>query len=93
MLSKTTSKMGGPFERLAKAGIPDSVIEALRCVTKLNDDENYVAFIERAATNPIAKAVKIADLGDNMNVLRPTELRDNNVERLHKYHASWKRLT
>ncbi|MBK8891316.1 MAG: GTP pyrophosphokinase [Dechloromonas sp.] len=84
---------GWTFERLAKAGIPDSVIEALRCVTRLSGDENYVAFIERAATNPIAKAVKIADLEDNMNVLRLAELRDKDVERLHKYHASWKRLT
>ena len=84
---------GWTFERLAKAGIPDSVIEALHCVTKLSDDENYAAFIERAATNPVAKAVKIADLEDNMNLLRLAELRDKDVERLHKYHASWKRLT
>ena len=84
---------GWTFERLGKAGIPESVIEAVHCVTKLTDDEDYVAFIERAATNPIAKAVTIADLEDIMNLLRLDELLDKDVERLHKYHVSWKRLS
>lgn len=84
---------GWTFERLGKAGIPESVSEAVHCVTKLTDDEDYVAFIERAATNPISKAVKIADLEDIMNLLRLDELLDKDVERLHKYHVSWKRLS
>jgi len=28
-----------------------------------------------------------------MNLLRLDELLDKDVERLHKYHASWKRLS
>jgi (p)ppGpp synthase/HD superfamily hydrolase len=84
---------GWTFERLGDLGIPEAVIEALRCVTKLADDEDYAAFIERAASNPIATQVKRADLEDNMNVLRLSELRDKDVERLRKYHQSWKRLS
>ena len=84
---------GWTFERLGKAGIPESVIDALRCVTKLTDDEDYAAFIERAATNPLARAVKLVDLEDNMNLLRLGELLDKDVERLRKYHRSWLRLS
>ena len=84
---------GWTFERLGMAGIPESVIEALRCVTRLADDEDYAAFIERAAANPLARAVKLADLEDNMNLLRLGELLDKDVERLRKYHRSWLRLS
>jgi hypothetical protein len=84
---------GWTFERLATAGIPESVIDALRCVTKLADDEDYAAFIERAATHPLARAVKLVDLEDNMDLLRLGELRDEDLERLRKYHRSWLRLS
>ena len=83
---------GWTFERLAEEGIPVSVIDALRCVTKLTEDEDYTAFIHRAASNPIAKAVKLADLEDNMNVMRIAELTDKDVKRLRKYHAHWQWL-
>jgi len=68
------------------------VIDALRCVTKLHEDEDYTLFIERAASNSIAKAVKLADLEDNMNILRIADLSDKDVKRLRKYHTHWKWL-
>ena len=40
-------------------------VEALRCVTKLSDDEPYDVFIGRVKTNPLAFAVKINDLTNN----------------------------
>ena len=85
---------GYTFEFLAKEGIPDVVIEALRCVTKTDEeerlkDEAYESFIRRAAANPIAKAVKLADLEDNMNMLRITDLKVEDITRLTRYHASW----
>jgi (p)ppGpp synthase/HD superfamily hydrolase len=83
---------GWTFERLADEGIPESVIAALRCVTKVTEDEDYTAFIHRAASNPLAKAVKLADLEDNMNVLRIADLSDKDVKRLRKYHSHWKWL-
>ncbi len=89
---------GYTFEFLAKEGIPETVIAALRCVTKTDEEEQlgdaaYADFIRRAATNPIAKAVKLADLEDNMNVLRIADLTDKDVIRLKKYHANWLWLT
>ena len=82
-------KDGWTFDRLRSEGIPDAVISALRCVTKVSADEDYTAFIKRAASNPIARKVKIADLEDNMNMLRISHLRDKDVLRLQKYHTHW----
>ena len=40
------------FEMLEEEGFPSGVIEALRCVTKLSEDEDYDHFIARVLTNP-----------------------------------------
>ena len=50
------------FETLAEEGFSKEVIDALRCVTKLSENENYDDFIERIKKNPLAVAVKINDL-------------------------------
>lgn len=83
---------GYTFERLRDEGIPPSVIDALRCVTKLAEDEDYTEFIHRAAANPVAKAVKLADLEDNMNILRIATITDRDIARLCKYHVHWHML-
>lgn len=80
------------FERLREAGFSAEVLEAVNCVTN-RSGENYEQFIERAAGNPIARQVKIADLEDNMNVLRIGEINLKELERLEKYHKSWRYLT
>lgn len=70
------------FERLErKEMFSPVVIKALRLVTKDKGDDHegfgrYAAFVKRAAGNPISRAVKIADLKDNMDLARiahPTE--------------------
>ena len=83
---------GWTFDKLLAEGIPQVVVDALKCVTKTHEDEDYTAFIHRAAANPIAKKVKIADLEDNMNMLRFKSLSDKDLERLKKYHLHWKML-
>lgn len=70
------------FEQLLSEGFPQYIIDALRCITKLSEDESYDHFIERVKTNPLAKAVKINDLTDNMDVRRYKELTDCDVARL-----------
>ena len=47
------------FDALLAEGFPVHIIDALRCVTKLSDNEHYDEFIERVKTNPLAVAVKI----------------------------------
>ena len=49
------------FEALEAEGFSKEVIDALRCVTKVSEKENYDDFIDRVRKNPLAVAVKIND--------------------------------
>lgn len=81
------------FERLEAEGFSPEVIAALRCVTKTSENENYDDFIDRVKKNPLAVAVKINDLTDNMDIRRLPYLSDKDVKRLKKYLKAYKRLT
>ena len=81
------------FERLEAEGFSQEVINALRCVTKTSENENYDDFIDRVKKNPLAIAVKINDLTDNMDIRRLPYLSDKDVKRLKKYLKAYKRLT
>jgi (p)ppGpp synthase/HD superfamily hydrolase len=80
------------FDALLAEGFPGHIVDALRCVTKLSDDEPYESFINRVKTNPLAVAVKINDLTDNMDIRRLPYLSDKDVKRLKKYLKAYKRL-
>lgn len=80
------------FEKLAEEGFSHEIIAALRCVTKLSENENYDDFIERVKKNPLATAVKINDLSDNMDIRRLPYLSDKDVKRLKKYLKAYKKL-
>lgn len=84
---------GWTFEMLEAEGFSREVIEALKCVTKLSENENYDDFIERVKKNPLAVAVKINDLTDNMDIRRLPYLSDKDVKRLKKYLKAYKKLT
>lgn len=81
------------FEMLADEGFSNEIIDALRCVTKLSDSEPYDKFIARVKTNPLAVAVKLNDLSDNMDIRRLPYLSDKDVKRLKKYLKAYKQLT
>ena len=80
------------FDMLLAEGFPMHIIDALRCVTKLSDNEPYDAFIQRVKTNPLAVAVKINDLTDNMDIRRLQGITDRDVERLRKYFIAYQEL-
>ena len=80
------------FAQLAAEGFSQEVIDALQCVTKLSENENYDDFIERGKKNPLATAVKINDLSDNMDIRRLPYLSDKDVKRLKKYLKAYKKL-
>ena len=80
------------FEALEAEGFSPEIIAALRCVTKLSENENYDDFIERVKKNPLAVAVKINDLSDNMDIRRLPYLSDKDVKRLKKYLKAYKKL-
>ena len=81
------------FEMLEKEGIPKDVMDALRCVTKLSEDEDYDHFIARVKTNPLAVKVKLNDLKDNMDITRLEEVTEKDLARLNKYIRAYRQLT
>ena len=80
------------FAQLAAEGFSPEIIEALKCLTKLSDTEPYDKFIKRVKTNPLAIAVKLNDLTDNMDIRRLPYLSDKDVKRLKKYLKAYKQL-
>jgi len=72
------------FEYLIKEGFTTEVIEALRALTK-QENEQYSDFIQRVKENPLATKVKIADLKDNSNLDRIQNPTEKDLERVKKY--------
>ena len=56
------------------------------------EGESYDLFIERVKDNPIALKVKMADLRDNMDILRLPVLTEKDLQRIAKYHKAYKYL-
>jgi len=81
------------FEDLRREGFSKTVIDALTCVTKISDDEDYEEFTNRIAKNRLAVIVKINDLSDNMDVRRFDVIREKDIQRLNKYLRAYRRLT
>lgn len=73
------------FEMLEAEGFSSEVIAALKCVTKISEDEDYDYFIDRVLTNRLAVRVKLYDLEDNLDVSRLDSLTDADVARCKKY--------
>jgi GTP diphosphokinase / guanosine-3',5'-bis(diphosphate) 3'-diphosphatase len=76
---------------LAYEGFPASVIEAVGALTKRiidGSEEPYEEFIRRAAQNPIARLVKLADLEGNMDPSRIAQPSEKDYRRVQKYKAA-----
>lgn len=65
-----------------------SVVNAVIKLTK-SKFETYDHYIQCLSSNWMARAVKIADLQDNMDVSRLPELKEKDIIRLKKYHKSY----
>ena len=81
------------FDALREEGFSETIIEALKTVTKHSDDEDYDEFVQRSLKNEIGRKVKIADLRDNLDVTRVGELTEKDIERINKYKRALKTLT
>lgn len=72
-------------------GFPPAVVDAVCALTKRivdGTEEPYEEFIRRAALNPIARLVKLADLEDNMDLSRIAQPTAKDYARLEKYTAA-----
>lgn len=80
------------LDRLRQEGFTEEIVEAIDHLTRRKEQETYEAFVERAAQNPLARRVKLADLEDNMDLKRYKQLTAKDQERLARYHRAWVRL-
>jgi (p)ppGpp synthase/HD superfamily hydrolase len=80
------------FDDLRSEGLSETVIEAVAALTK-QDSESYETYLKRVAANPIAKAVKLADLKHNMDTSRLTVIDDKARARLGKYKIAFALLS
>lgn len=93
VLHDVVEDSGWTFEMLEAEGFSAEIIAALRYLTKLSANEPYDKFITRIKDNPLAVAVKLNDLSDNMDIRRLPYLSDKDVKRLKKYLKAYKQLT
>lgn len=75
------------LDQLRDAGFPEAVVAAVDALTR-RADEPYEDALARAAANPLARAVKRADLEDNLDVRRLGEIAPRDVERLERYRRA-----
>ena len=80
------------FEDLENEGFSKEVIDALKCVTKISEDEDYAEFIIRVKINPLAVKVKLNDLTDNLDIKRMPEVLESDLKRLNKYLRAYNEL-
>ena len=76
---------------LRKEGFSEGVLEVVECLTR-REKEGYEEFIGRVQLNPAARNIKIADLEDNMDIMRIRDPNGKDWERMKKYHQAWRRL-
>lgn len=57
------------------------------------EGEDYMHYIKRAASHPISKAVKKADLEHNSKIFRMKGLRQKDMDRLQKYFTAYQYLS
>jgi (p)ppGpp synthase/HD superfamily hydrolase len=80
------------FEELKRDGFPDSVLAALDCLTK-REEEDYEEFVKRSESNVLARSIKLADLEDNMDLRRLSAVTEQDKQRLEKYVKAWRKLS
>ena len=80
------------LDQLRKEGFPQEVVDAVDALTK-REGETRVDAGRRAAINEIARAVKLADVNDNMRLTRITDPTAKDLARLEEYEAVKQILT
>ena len=76
---------------LRRKGYPRAVARAVDLLTR-REGEAYEAFIRRLKPDPVARAVKLADLRDNMDLGRIPHPGPRDHERLKRYRKALKEL-
>ena len=79
------------FADLKDMGYPAAVLEALTLLT--HDDETpYLDYVANIKNDPIARAVKLADLRHNSDLTRLDRVDEKALERVEKYRKAMELL-
>lgn len=92
LLHDVVEHSGISREDLRAEGFDGEVIEAVALLTK-NPDQSYTDYVTRLAHNSLARAVKLSDLEDNMDLKRIASLSEADNKLLQKYHWAWQFLS
>lgn len=79
------------FARLTMEGFSPDVLAGLAAVTK-QEGEPYDMFVRRAGENGLGRAVKMADIQDNLDLSRMAHPTAQDFARLTKYRAALSQL-
>ena len=80
------------FDDLAGMGFPREVIEVLKLLTH-DADEPYMDYVARIKPHPVARRVKLADLGHNSDLSRLDTASEYALKRNEKYKKAIAFLT
>lgn len=80
------------IDNLAAMGFSSQILDAIKLMTHA-DNVPYMDYIAKIKTNPIAKAVKLADLTHNSDITRMDVVDENSIARVAKYAKAIKLLT
>jgi guanosine-3',5'-bis(diphosphate) 3'-pyrophosphohydrolase len=72
------------FSDLLAEGFSQEIVEAIEALTK-REGEDRVSAAKRAAANPLARMVKLADVADNSDLSRIPQPSQADLERLEQY--------
>lgn len=75
------------FEQLSEAGFSDEIISAIKLMTH-DDSVPYMEYVRKIKANPIAAAVKLADLRHNSDLTRLDTVDENVKQRAEKYNKA-----
>jgi (p)ppGpp synthase/HD superfamily hydrolase len=84
VLHDTVEDTDVSFESLEEEGFSERVVSAVRALTK-HSGETRLEAARRAVLDPIARAVKLCDVADNMDLSRISNPNDQDFLRMKEY--------
>lgn len=78
-------------EKLLEEGVPFEIVSRVQILTR-GEGESYMNFIRRCGDDKITRIVKMCDLDHNMDLTRLDKLKDEDIQRIKKYHKAYKYL-
>jgi hypothetical protein len=91
VLHDVVEDAGVTLDELREMGFPEAVVEAVDALTKRDDErgtDGYLDFVSRAGKNDIARAVKLADIADNMDLSRIVAPTEEDLARVARYRKA-----